>query len=110
MKRLIPYLVVVMLLLSSTAAAQNKAQAPSATSKTVTIFGMVSDDGKTLTAKNNHMWSITNPSMLAGRGGHRVKIKARIYADTADILVLTVKLTDAQTQYAANKGDSAFRR
>jgi hypothetical protein len=76
----------------------------------MTIFGMVSDDGRTLVAKNSHTWSITNPGMLTGREGHRVKIKCRVYQDTTNILVLAVKLIDAQTQYATNKGDSAFRR
>ena len=105
MKRLIPYLVAVALLLSGTAAAQTSTR-----SKTITIFGLVSDDGRSVLAKGSRTWLITNPGMLAGREGHRVKIKGRTYPDTSDILVLTVKLTDAQTQYAANKSDSAFHR
>ena len=110
MKRLIPYLLATTLLLSGTAAAQSNAPDQSLASKTMTIFGMVSDDGRTLVAKNSHTWSITNPGMLTGREGHRVKIKCRVYQDTTNILVLAVKLIDTQTQYAANKGDSAFRR
>ena len=110
MKRLIPYLVVTTLLLSGTAAAQSNAPDQSLARKTMTIFGMVSDDGKTLVAKNSHSWSITNPGMLAGREGHRVKIKCRAYQNTTNILVLAVTLIDTQTQYTANKGDSAFRR
>jgi hypothetical protein len=110
MKRLIPYLVAVAFLLSGTAAAQSNAQTSSARSKTITIFGLVSDDGKSVLAKDSRTWLITNPSMLAGRQGHRVKIKGRTYPDTSDILVLAVKLADAQTQYAANKSDSAFHR
>jgi hypothetical protein len=110
MKRLIPFLVVTTLLLSSTAAAQNNAPSLPAAAKTRTIFGVVSDDGKTIIGKNAHTWSITNPSMLAGREGHRVKIKCRVYPDSTNILVLSVKLTDTRTQYAANPSDSAFRR
>ncbi len=109
MKRLIPYLVAVAFLLSGTAAAQSNAPT-SSRSKTITIFGLVSDDGKSVLAKDSRTWLITNPSTLAGREGHRVKIKGRTYPDTSNILVLTVKLTDAQTQYAANKSDSAFHR
>ena len=109
MKRLIPYLVAVSFLLSGTAAAQSNAQT-SARSKTITIFGLVSDDGKSVLAKGSRTWLVTNPSTLAGREGHRVKIKGRTYPDTSNILVLTVKLTDAQTQFAANKSDSAFHR
>jgi hypothetical protein len=102
MKRLIPHMVVVALLLSGTAAAQNKAPALSPSSRIMTIFGSVSDDGKTLVAKNTRSWSITNPSMVAGREGHRVKIRSRFYSDTRNILVLSVTLIDAQTQYAPN--------
>jgi hypothetical protein len=110
MKMLIPFLVVTALLLSGIAAAQSNAPAPAAASKTKTIFGMVSDNGQTIVAKKARIWSITNPGMLAGREGHRVKIKCRVYPNSSDILVLSVELTDTQTQYAANPSDSAFRR
>jgi hypothetical protein len=109
MKKLIPFLVVTALLLSSSAAAQSNVP-PLPAFKTMTIFGVVSDNGKSIVGKNAHTWSITNPSMLAGHEGHRVKIKCRVYPDSADILVLSVKLTDTQTQYATNPSDSAFRR
>jgi hypothetical protein len=110
MKKLIPFLVATTMLLSTTAAAQVHAQTPPAASKTMTIFGMVSDDGRTMVAKNARSWSITNPTMLAGREGHRVRIKCRVYPNSSNILVLSVKLTDTQTRYAANPSDSAFRR
>jgi hypothetical protein len=97
-------------LLSGTAAAQSSAPSFSARSKTITIIGLVSDDGKSVLAQDRRTLLITNPGMLAGREGHRVKIKGRTFADTSDILVLAVKLTDAQTQYTANKSDSAFHR
>jgi hypothetical protein len=110
MKKLLPLIAAVTLILCGTAAAQSKAPDRQGSTKTVTIFGMVSDDGKTIFAKNSRTWVITNPGMLAGREGHRVKVKSRVYLDTNNILVLSVKLTDAQTEYAANKSDSAFRR
>jgi hypothetical protein len=110
MKRLIPYFVTLLLLLSGTAAAQSNSQALTPARKAITIFGTVSNDGKTLLSTNSRAWSITNPGLLAGSEGHRVKIKCRVYADTSNIVVIAVKLTDVQTQYAANKGDSAFRR
>jgi hypothetical protein len=110
MKKLIPFLTVTAILLSGTAAAQSNSPTPPVPSKTVTIFGVVSDSGKTIVAKNARTWSITNPGMLAGREGHRVRLKCRVYPDNKNILVLSVRLTDTHTQYAANPSDSAFRR
>lgn len=106
MKRKIFSLAVAALLLSTTGAAQSNTKT---SSTKATISGKVSADGKTLIGDHN-TWSVDNPASLAGREGHLVKVKCRLYAATNEILVLAVKLADAQTQYAANRGDSAFRR
>ena|ERR1700685_777079 len=107
MKRKFLALGVVALLLSATGAAQTSGTKTSSTKAVVS--GKVSPDGKTIVGDHN-TWSVSNPAFLAGREGHLVKLKVRLYAATNEILVLAVRLLDSQTQYAVNRGDSAFRR
>jgi hypothetical protein len=103
MKKWILTFATVALLLSGTAAAQNK-------TKALTISGKVGDDGKTLLGQNNSTWSVLNPDTLVGHAGQQVKVKCRVSPENHDIRILSVKALDAQTTYVANKGDSAFRR
>jgi hypothetical protein len=97
MKRKIFSLAMVVLLLSTTGAAQSNTK-PSSTK--AIISGKVSDDRKTLIGDRN-TWSVNNPASLAGREGRIVRVKCRLYAATNKILVLSVKPADAQIQYAA---------
>lgn len=106
MKKQFFSLAVLALLFSTTGAGQSSTKAES--TKAV-ISGKVSEDAKTLVGDHN-TWSVNNPASLAGREGRIVKVKCRLYAATNKILVLAVKPADAQTQYAINRGDSAFRR
>jgi hypothetical protein len=76
----------------------------------MTISAVVSAHGRTIVAQNARTWSITNPGLLAGREGHRLRIECRVYPNSANILVLSVKLPDSRTRYGANLSDSAFPR
>jgi hypothetical protein len=107
MKRKFPALGAAVLLFSAVGAAQTSGTKTSSTKAVVS--GKVSPDGKTIIGDHN-TWSVSNPDSLAGREGHLVKLKVRLYAATNEIRILAVRLLDSQTQYAANKGDSAFRR
>jgi hypothetical protein len=93
------------LLLCGTAAAQQTTA--KATSKAV-VSGKVSDDRKTLVGYHSS-WFVSNPDLLAGLEGRLVKVKCRLYAAAHEILILSVTPADTRT-YAANLGDSAFRR
>jgi hypothetical protein len=53
---------------------------------------------------------LANPGELAGHEGQQVKVKCKISAGGHEIHVLSVKVVAAQTEYAVNLGDSAFRR
>jgi hypothetical protein len=106
MKRKFLALGAAVLLFSAAGAAQTGTK-PSSTKAVVS--GKVSPDGKTIIGDHN-TWSVSNPALLAGREGHLVKLKVRLYAATNEIRILAVRLLDSQTQYAANRGDSAFRR
>jgi len=110
MKGLVLSLLVVALLLPGTAAGQSNSQSESTTPKASTISGKVSQDGKSLIGKNGESWVVANPATLAGHEGQRVKVKCRISSITHDIRILSVKMVTAQTIYAVNLGDAAFRR
>jgi len=106
MKKLVPFLLVVSLLLSTRAAAQNK----SGVGKPFTVSAKVSEDRKTLVPTNGEPWLVVNPGALAGHEGQQVKVKCRLSSAGHDIRVLSVRVVTAQIKYAANPSDSAFRR
>jgi hypothetical protein len=93
------------LLLCTTAAAQSDSEA---TFTKAVLSGKVSADGATLIGDSG-TWFVSNPASLAGREGRIVRVKCRRYAANK-ILVLSVKLAEAETRYVVNHGDSAFRR
>jgi hypothetical protein len=106
MKKAIFSFGVFLLVVAAPASAQTRAQA---SPKKAVVSGKVSEDGTTLIG-DHHTWSVENPRTLAGREGRLVKVKCRLFPDASKIVVLSVKPADSQTQYAANPGDSAFRR
>ena len=110
MKRLVLSFFVIPLLLAGSAAGQDYSQSKSTTPKASTVSGKVSPDGKSLIGKNGEPWLVANPATLAGHEGQRVKVKCRISSITHDIRILSVKMVAAQTIYAVNLGDAAFRR
>ena len=110
MKNLILSFLAIPFLLPIPAAGQNNNSGQSATAKSITISGRVSEDGKSLIAKNGEPWSVTNPDALTGHESQQVKVKCQVFSASYDVRVLSVKTVAAQVKYSANPGDSAFRR
>jgi hypothetical protein len=110
MKRLVLSFLAIPLLLPMSAEGQNNSGGQSSTAKSITIFGRVSEDGKSLIAKSGELWSVTNPGALAGHESQQVKIKCQKVSADHHIQVLSVKTMATQIRYAANPSDSAFRR
>lgn len=109
MKNLILSFLAIPFLLPIPAAGQNNNSGQSATAKSITISGRVSEDGKSLIAKNGETWSVTNPGPLAGHESQQVKVKCQKVSADHHIQVLSVKAVATQ-KYAVNLGDAAFRR
>ena len=109
MKKLVLGFLAIPLLLPIPAAGQNNSSGKSSTAKSITISGRVSEDGKSLIAKNGETWSVTNSGALAGRESQQVKVKCQKASADHHIQVLSIK-TVATQKYAVNLGDAAFRR
>jgi hypothetical protein len=110
MKRFVLSLLLVPFLLLGTAAGQKTSESKAKSAKLLTVSGKVSEDGKSVMAKNGQAWSVSNPGTLVGYEGQQVKLKCQYSLGTHEIQVLFVKAIHAQPKYAAHPGDSAFRR
>lgn len=110
MKKLTLSFLIVALLLPLTAAGQNNNGTKSSAPKSITVSGRISEDGRSLVAKNGESWSATNPEMLAGREGQQVKVKCQRTSADHHIHVLSVKVVATPTTFHVSPGDSAFRR
>lgn len=110
MKKLVLCFLAVPLLLPVSAFGQNHNAAKSSSAKTLTISGRVSEDGKSLIAKNGERWSVANPDALAGQENQQVKVKCQISSATHDIRVRSLRIVATPVTYHVNPGDSAFRR
>ena len=84
--------------------------AQSMSGKAVTISGKVSDDGKMIVSEANEKWAVSNTDALLGREGQPITVKCRLDLEKNKIQIISVKRVEIETKYAANKGDSAFRR
>lgn len=109
MKKLVLSILAVPLLLPVPAAGQNTNSGKRA-EKSVTISGRVSEDGRSLIAKNGESWSVTNPGALAAHENQQVKAKCQISSANHDIRVLSLKIMATPATYHVNPSDSAFRR
>ena len=69
-------------------------QTPSAktSTKTKSVKGKVSDDGKTLTDDAGKSWTVSNPEALKGHEGHEVTVKGEADAAKNEIHVKSVKM------------------
>src|SRR5262249_4289600 len=69
-------------------------QTPSAatSTKSTSLTGKVSDDGKTLTDDAGKSWTVSNPEALKGHEGHEVTVKAEADAAKSEIRVTSVKM------------------
>jgi hypothetical protein len=109
MKKIVLGFLAVTLFLPFPALAKSKAPRPRH-SKPTLISGRVSENGKTLTAKNGESWAITNPDVVAGHESQQVKVKCQVSSGSHDIRVLSVKTVATPISYRPNPSDSAFRR
>ena len=110
MKKLVLCFLAVPLLLPVFAFGQNQNAAGSSSAKAITISGRVSEDGKSLIAKNGEPWTVANLGALAGHENQQVKIKClKILADH-QLHVLSIKAVAAPATYHVYPSDSAFRR
>ena len=109
MKKILISLLAVSFLMPAVAAGQNQASAKSS-GKTVSIFGKLSEDGKSILAKHGQLWAIANPDAVSGQAGHELKLKCRLLAASNQIEVIAVKVIATQVRFTANPGDAAFRR
>lgn len=104
MKKLVLSFLAVPLLLPVSAFGQNHNAA-----KSITISGRVSEDGKSLIARNGESWSVANAATLVGHENQQVKVKCETSADHS-IRVRSLRIVATPVTYHANPGDSAFRR
>ncbi|HWZ98014.1 MAG TPA: hypothetical protein VN025_09650 [Candidatus Dormibacteraeota bacterium] len=109
MKKIMVSLLTLPFLLSGVAAGQSQS-ADKSSGKTVSIFGKLSEDGKSFLAKHGQVWTIANPEAVSGQAGHELKLKCRLLSAAHQVQVLAVKEVAAQVRFTANPSDSAFRR
>jgi len=107
MQRFAPCLLAV-LMTCAFAGAQQAPLHSASSAKAVTISGTLSSDGKTLVSDQDDVWTVSNAEVLKGQEGRQVIVKCRPDPKTHSIHVFFVKLDDPR--YAADRGDSAFRR
>jgi hypothetical protein len=89
---------------------QENSKTRAASTKAVTLSGLVSDDGKALVSDKDDVWEVSNPNALAGHEGRQVTVKCQMYPDKNEIRVLSLRVSQSEVKYAAKLGDSAFRR
>ena len=56
------------------------------------LKGKISDDGTTLTDKDNKAWAIDNPDAVKGHEGHDVRLSGQVDAASNSIHVTAVKM------------------
>ena len=110
MKKFVLSVLAIALLLPLPAVGQSNGSGKSSPAKSITISGRVSEDGKSVIANNGEPWSVTNPGALAGHESQQVRVKCQKTSADHLIQVLSVKTVATQIKFAANPGDSAFRR
>lgn len=106
MKALLAVTLVLCVMLSMTAVAQNtpkamgqKDKASAAPEKT--IEGTVKAEGDQITFvsdKDKKTWKVENPEVLKGHEGHHVQVKAHVYADKGSIHIMDVKMVSAKSE------------
>ena len=84
--------------------------AASSPSKSLTVFGRVSNDGRTLLTDLDTDWAVSNAEVLKGREGSLVTVKCYVDSERNQIHVLSVKSAQSELKYALRQQDSAFRR
>jgi len=107
------------LITSGVALAQSQPQTASTTpgasaarpaAKSLTVFGKVSGDGRSLVTDIDTEWAVSNIEVLKGREGSLVTVKCFVDPERNEIRVLSVRAAQPEFKYASRSGDSAFRR
>lgn len=86
----------------------NNNQPSGVSGRGVDLAGRVSNDGKTLLADDDNIWSVNNADVFKGLEGRYVTVKCRMDPSKRAIRILYVFEPD--TKHSANLRDSAFRR
>jgi hypothetical protein len=81
-----------------------------AAAKSMSVFGKVSNDGRTLLTDLDTEWAVSNAGALKGRDGSLVTVKCLVDSEHSQIHVLSVRSTPTEVKYASRQGDSVFRR
>jgi len=88
----------------------DQAVANSTPTKSLTVSGKISSDGRSFVTDLDTEWAVSNPEILKGREGSTVTVRCRIDSDHSRIHVLSVKPAPSEAKYASRLGDAAFRR
>ena len=119
MKSSIFAIILLALMTSSIALAQGEPQSAGLTpatsvarpvAKSLTVFGKVSGDGRSLVTDIDTEWTISNPEILKGREATLVTVKCYVDPERNQLHVLSVKTAQPEFKFASRSGDSAFRR
>ncbi|MGO9650686.1 MAG: hypothetical protein ACLPOO_21835, partial [Terriglobales bacterium] len=103
--------IALVLLLSGVAVAQEASKTPTASRKTISMTGTMSEDGRVLLHDaDSQIWTVSNPEALQGYAGREVVIRCQLVPDRNELRVVSVKPVKGEAAYAAKWGDSAFRR
>jgi len=86
------------------------ASAQGMSGKAVIISGKVSDDGKIIVSDANEKWAVSNTDALMGREGQPITVKCRLDPEKNQVRIISIRPAQSEAKYAANQGDSAFRR
>jgi hypothetical protein len=103
MKKLMIVSFALTLAMSVVALAQYGAQPPDTgkpgtSSKSVSIMGTISDDGKMFVSdKEGKSWTISNPDAVKGHEGHHVILQAQVDADKSQLHVMSLKMAKGST-------------
>ncbi|MGO9123583.1 MAG: hypothetical protein ACLP6G_01710 [Terriglobales bacterium] len=103
--------IALVLLLSAVAVAQEAAQPRTASPKTISVAGKMSEDGRWLLRDaDSQVWTVSNPEVLQGYAGREVVIRCQIVPERNELRVVSVKPVKGEVAYVTKWGDSAFRR
>lgn len=78
--------------------------------RSLTVSGRVSSDGRRLVTDLDSEWTISNAETLKGREGNLVTVKCYVDSNRNQIHVLSVRAAQPEVKFASRQGDSAFRR
>jgi membrane protein implicated in regulation of membrane protease activity len=84
---------------SQTSAKPDNATVRPAANKTLTVFGRVSSNGRSLVTDLDTEWAVNNAEAFKGREGSLVKVKCYVDPDHAQLHVLSVKSAQPEPRF-----------